>query len=1482
MNKQRRRKNRKGVNVTRQRLARSKRHSSRRLLAERLEDRRLLTTVTGDVDYNWNHNYHNPEDVNGDYYVSPRDALTVITELNTTGARELPQDDANNEKIDTNNDGFLSPIDALLVVDTLNDAEGNGGAELPVAIILELQDADGNALTDNRVKSGDDFRIQISLQDRRDGGTGLFSAFLDVAYSNDLASTDYGVDPDTLTELFTVGGFDPSAFLDHDAFQDEWVRSSPYEVGNPYANPWRWWDAGTSDWVSKDPAMNPDEFDEMGASSPSLTHFAPREIVPFMNGLLTADLQFDDPGTVTFVGQPADLPTSDVLFSNDPNNKVDPLNEIEFNSVSVTIYKPVYARNDEATTDEDTPVTIAFADNDSLDITSTGLALQSFTQPSNGTVTVVNGQFEYRPDADYNNDGSGFPDTFTYVMRDADGNTDEARVSVTVNAVNDDPIANPDSETVAEDPAVAYLFDVLANDKPGPPTALDEASQDLTLVSVGTSQQGATVAVNAAENKVEYTPPADFFGTDTFTYVVEDSGGATSTGTVTVTVTNTNDSPVAVDDSFGNDGSIKEDLAGASFIELDVLANDLTDVDPAAEKATFTILAVGEKLNGTSDGVENLGVTANGGTVIISGGKIRYTPATDYFGTDTFVYQMSDRADGSGLTDFAAVSVVVTSVNDAPTASDAFLEAEEREAGDPGTELDVLTGLATPGPANEVPPDEVFVDEITSGPSHGTLVIKAGDKLIEYTPEVGFEGTDEFTFIVRDAFGAVSGEATATITVEPLTLPRARDDRNVLVDEDNPILIDVLQNDVFNDGASRTQFIVTVAPLHGTAVVSGDQILYTPDADYFGDDSFVYQIDDDFTDSIPDDATVTLTVQSINDKPVAADDDYEFDEDQTQTFAVLDNDDPGAANESQQELFIDQYSDPQFGTLTVLNGNEFQYVPDANFYGTDSFTYRVRDEDGAVSLDAATVSILVDNVNDAPTASNKSFTVLEDSNPGANAENVMDVTSGDLPGAAGPYSDDDGDSISLVRVGIVDGNGVFQDGATSNGGTVAIVAGKVEYTPAANDFGTDLFTYVIEDDFAATATADVTVNITEVNDPPTVLNEDGSSAEEERLLALKDFDTQELDVLANDSITPDEGTDDVLTIKELVGQGADGLLFTPHGTAWISADGLKVLYTPDAGYESNGTFDSFSYIVQDGRGGEAEGMAEIDVIDAVPSDISGTVYVDANGDGVQQPGELTLAGVAVTLTGTNIRGAAVNLTVETDADGVFMFPGVLPTADGDAVGYSIRAEQARYLNDGIDSIVDATEDGNYNPGDAHNDLFTGINLGVWGSNGRAAGNYAFGEAGLASSYIKLTQYLASTRRGLMMATDGLGDTFWFSVLEGWEGIASASFEFGSIDTNQGMATAQLRVVDTNGGVHTKALSYYKDYDFAGDPRDGGVVVFLKGSAADYGFDLSANDDTFSAEGEMSVEAQQLELLAAGNGAQYREGVDAVFGSGDWA
>lgn len=175
------------------------------------------------------------------------------------------------------------------------------------------------------------------------------------------------------------------------------------------------------------------------------------------------------------------------------------------------------AANDVATVNEDATVLIDVLDNDTP---STGLTIQSVTNPPHGTATIESGQVRYVPDADYNG-----TDTFAYTVSDGTSTVGGA-VTVTVNPVNDAPTATADSASTKAD--TAKTIDVLANDDD-----IDNDEDDLT-VSIQTAPAHGTATVNGTTQDVTYTPAAGYTGTDVFTYRISD--GSLTSNTVAVTI----------------------------------------------------------------------------------------------------------------------------------------------------------------------------------------------------------------------------------------------------------------------------------------------------------------------------------------------------------------------------------------------------------------------------------------------------------------------------------------------------------------------------------------------------------------------------------------------------------------------------------------------------------------------------------------------------------------------------------------------------------------------------------------------------------------------------------------------------------------------------------------------------------------------------------------------------------------------------------
>jgi hypothetical protein len=274
--------------------------------------------------------------------------------------------------------------------------------------------------------------------------------------------------------------------------------------------------------------------------------------------------------------------------------------------------------------------------------------------------------------------------------------------------------------------------------------------------------------------------------------------------------------------------------------------------------------------------------------------------------------------------------------------------------------------------------------------------------------------------------------------------PVAVDDFAVTT-EDDSVSIDVLANDSDPDGDSLSVTDLTNPP-HGSVVNDGGgTVTYTPEAGYAGSDSFVYDACD--SKGLCDQATVSLTVNAVNDAPDADGDSATTNEDDSVTVDVLANDsDPDG-----DSLSVSGLSDPSNGSVANNGDGTVTYTPNGGFAGSDSFTYDACDPGGL--CDQATVTITVTAVNDAPDADGDSATTAMDTPV------TIDVLAND--------SDPDGDSLSVSNLSDPPNGSVVDDGG-----------GSVTYTPDLGFVGDDSFTYDACDPGGLCDQATVTVTVT--------------------------------------------------------------------------------------------------------------------------------------------------------------------------------------------------------------------------------------------------------------------------------------------------------------------------------------------------------------------------------------------------------------------
>ena len=667
--------------------------------------------------------------------------------------------------------------------------------------------------------------------------------------------------------------------------------------------------------------------------------------------------------------------------------------------------------------------------------------------PAHGILSGTGSNLTYTPDANYN--GS---DSFTFKVNDGTSDSNITTVSITITPLADSPIALDQSIGTTEDVAKGITL-----------TGTDPDADVLTFSIVSGPLHGTLSGTGA---NVTYTPSANYNGTDNFTFKINDGTTDSNSATITITITPTGDSPIAITPATA--ATTLEDVAKTIL---------LVGSDPDGDAIAYSIVSL-----------------PSHGTLSGTGSNITYIPAANYNGPDNFTFKVNDGTTDSNI---ATVSIIVTPVNDAPFAisqSATYIFNTPKGI--------VLTGF-------DFDSDPLTFALLTS-PLHGSLSGTA--PTLTYTPDPGYTGSDNFTFKVND--GIIDSDiATLSLTLATgANIPPVANNQTINIPEDVSTSIILSATDANGDPLS---YIIVTPPLHGILSGTGFILTFIPTTNYTGTDNFTFKVNDTFTDS--NTATVTITITPVGDSPIANNMSITTAEDVAKTLALDGNDPDG------ESISYTLVSPPTRGTLSGTAPN-ITYLPNPNYVGFDSFTYKVND--GTTDSNIATVSITVTPVSDAPIANNQSSITSEDV-----AKAIL------LSGI-----DPDGNTVTYSIV------------SNPTNGTLSGTGASVIYAPSSNYNGSDSFTFNVNNGTTDSNIATVSITITPIADSPLAEN-------------------QSVSLLAN-------------TVKNitLIGNDPDGDAITynlvsppTHGT--VTGLPPNVTYTPNVDYFGS---DSFTFKVNDG------------------------------------------------------------------------------------------------------------------------------------------------------------------------------------------------------------------------------------------------------------------------------------------------------------
>jgi Ca2+-binding RTX toxin-like protein len=487
----------------------------------------------------------------------------------------------------------------------------------------------------------------------------------------------------------------------------------------------------------------------------------------------------------------------------------------------------------------------------------------------------------------------------------------------------------------------------------------------------------------------------------------------------------------------------------------------------------------------------------------------------------------------NGLLELDGQTIWVTPVNDAPITEDITSNLDE----DSSILIDISEYISDVD-ASLTESETTYLQggNITLGkPLHGTVTLTEANQIL-YAPDSDYYGGDEFTYSFTDNLG-ITSTSKVTLTVNNIAdIPIIVDNIELETKEDKSITIDA--NDYGYDADGETLTVLEVGEVtNGAVSIIDGKIIYTPNQDYSGVESFSYVVTDGETELSKN---ISLTITAENDAPVVVNSASEVDEDGVAIIDILRD----VLDSEGDNLTITSISKPFFGAAELVD-NKIIYIPDSDYNGEDFLIYTISDQNGGILTER--LDITVNEVNDKPILQTITAQIAEDKMLS------VDVLKGSF--------DIDGDTLSVTSV------------SGAEHGVATIIDNQIIYMANDNYYGTDSLEYVVSDGNGAEVSNILTITIAPVNDTPIAYELSVSTLEESEITInlaelIEDIDGE---VFKRDNI--------------ILGSAL-------YGSLTLNAAG-EVTYRPDDNYFG---LDNFTYSVKDQAGAYSEMAAiEIDV-----------------------------------------------------------------------------------------------------------------------------------------------------------------------------------------------------------------------------------------------------------------------------------------------